>query len=103
MVFKGQKPENIRTGQTYRIHVELGKPKTTLQIQKGGFYSTTGGQWIYVVDPSGEFAEKRSISTGKMNPRFYEILDGLEAGERVIISGYESFGDNDKLILKENK
>jgi len=103
MVFEGAKPENIRTGQTYRIRVELGKPETALQIQKGGFYSTTGGQWIYVVDPSGDFAEKRNISTGKMNPRFYEILDGLEAGEQVIISGYESFGDNEMLILKDKK
>lgn len=100
MEFSGKKPDNIRTGQSYRIKVELGKPQKAVQILKGGFYSKTGGQWIYVVDPSGEFAVKRDISTGKMNPRYYEILDGLEAGEQVIISGYETFGDNDKLILK---
>ncbi|MBT3244558.1 MAG: HlyD family efflux transporter periplasmic adaptor subunit [Bacteroidetes bacterium] len=100
MEFNNEKPENIRTGQTYRIRVELGRPKMATQVLKGGFYSTTGGQWIYVVDPSGEFATKRSISTGKMNPRYYEILDGLVAGEQVIISPYDGFGDNEKLILK---
>jgi len=100
MEFTGEKPNNMRTGQTYRIRVELGVPEKALQILKGGFYSTTGGQWIYVVDPSGAFATKRNITTGKMNPRFYEILDGLEAGEEVIISSYDTFGDNDKLILK---
>ncbi len=100
MEFSEENPDNIRTGQTYRIRVELGKPEKALQILKGGFYSKTGGQWIYVVDPSGDFATKRTISTGKMNPRYYEILEGLEAGEQVIISGYDTFGENDKLILK---
>lgn len=100
MEFSEEKPNNIRTGQTYRIRVELGKPEKAIQILKSGFYSTTGGQWIYVVDPSGAFAIKRNITTGKMNPRYYEILDGLEAGEKVIISSYDTFGDNDKLILK---
>lgn len=100
MEFKDEKPDNIRTGQTYRIKVELGVPEKAIQILKGGFYSTTGGQWIYVVDPSGEFATKRTITTGKMNPRYYEIIEGLQAGEKVIISNYDTFGDNDKLILK---
>lgn len=98
--FTGEKPENIRAGQTYRINIELGQPEIAIQVAKGGFFSTTGGQWIYVVDPSGQFAEKRSIRTGKENPRFYEILEGLEPGEKVINSSYSTFGDNDKLILK---
>ena len=100
LVFTGEKPENIRAGQTYRISVELGQPATKIQVPKGGFFSTTGGQWIYVVDPGGQFAEKRSIRTGKENPGYYEILEGLEAGEKVINSSYSTFGDNDKLILK---
>ena len=100
LLFTGEKPENIRTGQTYRINIELGQPEVRIQIPKGGFFSTTGGQWIYVVDPSGQFAEKRSIRTGRENPRFYEILEGLEPGEKVINSSYSTFGDNDKLILK---
>ncbi len=100
LVFIGEKPENIRAGQTYRINIELGQPETKIQVPKGGFFSTTGGQWIYVVDPSGQFAEKRSIRTGRENPRYYEILEGLESGEKVINSSYSTFGDNDKLILK---
>jgi HlyD family secretion protein len=100
MEFSGVKPDNIRTGQTYRINVELGQPVKAIQVLKGGFFESTGGQWIYVVDPSGQFASKRSIRTGRMNPRYYEILDGLQPGEKVVVSPYTSFGDNDKLILK---
>ena len=100
LVFTGEKPENIRAGQTYRINIELGQPETKIQVSIGGFFATTGGQWIYVVDPSGQFAEKRSIRTGRSNPRYYEILEGLEPGEKVINSSYSTFGDNDKLMLK---
>jgi len=100
MEFSGVKPDNIRTGQTYRINVELGQPVKAIQVLKGGFFESTGGQWIYVVDPSGEFASKRTIRTGRMNPRYYEILEGLQVGEKVVTSPYTSFGDNDKLILK---
>lgn len=98
--FSGVKPDNIRTGQTYRINVELGQPVKAIQVLKGGFFESTGGQWIYVVDPSGQFASKRTIRTGRMNPRYYEILEGLQPGEKVVVSSYTSFGNNDKLILK---
>ncbi len=98
--FTGVKPDNIRTGQTYRINVELGQPIKAIQVLKGGFFESTGGQWIYVVDASGEFASKRTIRTGRMNPRYYEILEGLEPGEKVVVSSYTSFGNNDKLIIK---
>lgn len=100
MQFSGVKPDNIRTGQTYRINVELGQPIKAIQVLKGGFFESTGGQWIYVVDPSGTFASKRTIRTGRMNPRYYEILEGLQPGEKVVVSSYTSFGTNDKLILK---
>ena len=100
LVFTSEKPENIRAGQTYRINIELGQPEVRIQIPKGGFFSTTGGQWIYVVDPSGQFAVKRNIRTGRENPRYYEILEGLEPGEKVINSSYSTFGNNDKLVLK---
>ncbi len=99
--FSGVKPDNIRTGQTYRINVELGQPVKAIQVLKGGFFESTGGQWIFVVDPSGQFATKRTIRTGRMNPRYYEILEGLAAGEKVVVSSYTSFGKNDKLILKQ--
>jgi len=98
--FTGAKPDNIRTGQTYRINIELGQPIKAIQVLKGGFFESTGGQWIYVIDPSGQFATKRTIKTGRMNPRYYEILEGLQPGEKVIVSSYTSFGNNDKLILK---
>ncbi|MCX6226520.1 MAG: efflux transporter periplasmic adaptor subunit, partial [Bacteroidia bacterium] len=90
---------NIRTGQTYRINVELGQPVKAIQVLKGGFFESTGGQWIFVVDPSGQFATKRTIRTGRMNPRYYEILEGLLPGEKVVVSPYTNFGNNDKLIL----
>lgn len=97
--FSAEKPDNIRTGQTYRLRVELGQPTVMIQVPKGGFFSTTGGQWIYVLDPTESYAEKRAIRTGRENLRFYEILEGLEPGEKVIVSSYSTFGDNDKLIL----
>jgi len=100
MEFSGVKPDNIRTGQSYRINVELGQPVNAIQVLKGGFFESTGGQWIFVVDPSGKFAEKRTIKTGRMNSLYYEILDGLQPGEKVVTSSYTSFGKNEKLILK---
>jgi len=70
-------------------------------LPKGGFYNKTGGQWIFVVDPSGAFAVKRDITIGRQNPRYYEVLGGLKAGEKVITSSYQNFADHDKLILKK--
>lgn len=101
MVFTDTIPPTIRIGQTSRIKLELGAPKTALLIPRGGFYQSTGGRWVYVVDPSGEFAEKRDITLGSQNPRFYEVLSGLKPGEQVVVSSYDNFGDVDKLILKK--
>ena len=100
MLFTGMVPDNIRTGQTYHIELQLGESQEAIMIKKGGFFQTTGGQWIYVVDPSGDFALKRDIRLGEQNPMYYEILEGLQPGEKVIVSNYESFGDNDKLVFK---
>ena len=100
LVFTDERPDNIRTGQTYYINLQLGQPKKSLLVGLGAFFNSTGGQWIYVVDPSGEFATKREISIGQKNPKYYEILSGLKEGEKVITSGYDLFGDNDKLILR---
>lgn len=99
MVFDGEKPENIRTGQTYYINLELGQPQNAVMLPRGGFFQSTGGQWVYVLDKSGNFATRRNIRIGKQNPQYYEVLEGLNPGEQVITSGYENFGDNDKLIL----
>jgi HlyD family secretion protein len=103
MKFTSQIPEQIRIGQTARIHLELGESEKALLLPKGGFYQSTGGQWVFLVDPSGSHAIKRKIRLGRQNPRFYEVLDGLKPGDKVIISDYENFGDADKLILKNNK
>ena len=100
LVFTDERPDNIRTGQTYYINLQLGQPEKSLLVGLGAFFNSTGGQWIYVVDPSGDFATKRNIKIGRKNPKYYEVLEGLQAGEKVITSGYELFGDNDKLILK---
>ncbi len=76
-----------------------GQPEQALLLARGGFFQSTGGQWVYVLDKSGEFATKRSIRIGKQNPQYYEIIEGLKTGEQVITSGYDNFGDNDKLII----
>jgi len=103
MVFTDTIPENIRTGQTYYTSLQLGQPKTAILVPIGGFFQETGGQWIYVVDPSESYATRRDISTGRKNPKYYEILEGLQPGEKVIISGYETFGKNEKLVFKNSK
>ena len=103
MTFTDSVPTQIRIGQTSRIKLELGESQKAILLPKGGFYQSTGGQWVYVIDPAGEFASKRKISIGRQNPRYYEVLDGLVPGEKVIISGYDNFGDVDKLILKNKE
>jgi HlyD family secretion protein len=100
MVFNGASPENLRTGQTYNIKLELGASEKAIMIPRGGFFQSTGGQWIFVLNEAGTEAVKRQIRIGKQNPQYYEVLEGLQAGEKVITSGYELFGDNDKIILK---
>ncbi len=103
MVFTDTVPDNIRTGQTYYTSLQLGQPKTAILVPIGGFFQETGGQWIYVVDPSESHATRRDISTGRKNPKYYEILEGLQPGEKVIISGYDTFGKNEKLVFKNSK
>ena len=97
--FSGEQPANIRTGQTYYLNLQLGQPEKAILIPRGTFYQKTGGKWIYVVSPEGGKAMKREIRIGRQNPQFYEVLEGLEAGEKVITSGYDSFGDNEVLVF----
>ncbi len=103
MIFQDSMPDNIRTGQTYYISLQLGQPKISVLVPIGGFFQETGGQWIFVLDPTESFASKRNISIGRKNPKYYEVLEGLQPGEKVIVSGYETFGKNEKLILKNSK
>ena len=99
--FSGARPANIRSGQTYYLHLQLGQPTEAVIIPRGSFYQTTGGAWIYVVDSDGGRAYKRPIRIGRQNPQYYEVIEGLEPGERVIVSGYENYGGNDVLILNQ--
>ena len=100
LVFTGKLPENIRIGQSYFIKLQLGQPIEAIQIPQGSFYQATGGQWIFVVDKSGQFALKRAIKIGRKNPQYYEVIEGLAPGEQVIVSDYTMFGGNDKVELK---
>ena len=98
--FTGERPKNIRTGQTYYIDLQLGESKQAVLIPKGTFYSVTGGNWIFVLDRDGNKAYRRNIRIGRQNPQYYEMLEGLEPGEKVIVSGYEAFKDNEILVVK---
>lgn len=100
LIFTSQRPENIRTGQTYHINLQLGASDSSVLIPRGTFYQNTGGQWIFVVNADGTEAYRRTIKIGKQNPQFYQVIEGLTPGERVITSGYEMFGKNERLILK---
>ncbi len=100
MVFDGLRPDGITRGQTLHIRMELGNLSTAVLLPQGGFYQKSGGRWVYVIDNSGEFAVKRKINLGRQNPEAFEVLAGLQAGEKGITSSYDNYGDNiDKLIL----
>lgn len=98
--FEGQQPENIRTGQTYYLNLQLGQSAEAILIPRGSFYQNTGGKWAYVLNADGTKATKRSVRIGRQNPQYYEVLEGLAPGDKVIISSYDSFGDKDELIIK---
>ena len=97
--FDGEQPDNIRAGQTYYLNLQLGQPEEAVIIPRGTFYQKTGGKWIYVVNKEGTKAVKRDIRIGRQNPQYYEVLEGLEAGEKVITSGYDTYGDSDVLVF----
>jgi len=97
--FGGEQPDNIRAGQTYYLNLQLGQPEEAVIIPRGTFYQKTGGKWIYVVNKEGTKAVKREIRIGRQNPQYYEVLEGLEPGEKVITSGYDTYGDSDVLVF----
>jgi len=100
LVFTGERPDNMRTGQTYYTRLQLGSPEAAILLPRGNFFQQTGGQWIFVLSPDGKFAERRMIKIGRQNPMYYEVLEGLKPGEKVIVSGYENFGDNQRIVLR---
>ena len=97
--FAEQQPENIRSGQTYYLNLQLGQPVEAILIPRGAFYQKTGGKWIYVLSPDGSKAVKRDIRIGRQNPQYYEVIEGLEPGEKVITSSYDNFGESDVLVF----
>ncbi len=97
--FEGGQPDNIRSGQTYYLNLQLGQPEEAVLIPRGTFYQKTGGKWIYVVNKDGSGAVRREIRIGRQNPQYYEILEGLAPGEKVITSGYDNYGDSDVLVF----
>ena len=97
--FEGQQPENIRTGQTYYLNLQLGQSAEAILIPRGSFYQNTGGKWVYVLNADGTKATKRSVRIGRQNPQYYEVIEGLAPGDKVIISSYDSLGDKDELLI----
>ena len=100
-IFTGDIPDNIRSGQTYYMNLQLGQSSNVLVIPRATFYQTTGGAWVYVLDESGERAEVRKIRIGRQNPQYYEVVEGLQEGDRIITSDYKNLSSNEVLILKK--
>lgn len=100
LVFTGEMPENVRVGKSFRVQIELGQPEEALVIPRGNFYQNTGGQWIYKLNASKTKARRVPLGIGRQNPQQYEITDGLQPGDWVITTGYDTFGEAEELILK---
>ena len=98
--FDSDIPKGIRRGQTLQIKLQLSENIEAVQIPRGSFYQTTGGNYVFVVDPSGEFAIRRNIRLGRQNPSFYEVVEGLQPGEKVVVSSYDGYEDKDRLVFK---
>lgn len=101
LVFVDEKPENVRIGKSFRVQIELGQSEDALVMPRGDFFQSTGGQWIYKLNKTGDKAIRTNIAIGRQNPQQYEITEGLQPGDRVIVSGYDTFGDAEELILKK--
>ena len=99
LIFTAEKPTNIRLGKSYRVQIELGKPEKCLVIPRGNFYQHTAGQWIYRLSPDGTTARKTPVKIGRQNPQQYEVLSGLQPGDKVLVSGYENLGDAEELVI----
>ncbi len=101
LIFTGDKPSNIRLGKSYRVQIELAKPETAIVIPRGDFYQATSGHWIYRLSSDGKTARKTEIEIGRQNPQQYEIISGLEPGDKIIVSGYDKLGDTEVLTIKD--
>ncbi len=99
MDFSDSLPRGIRSGQTLRLRIEMSDPTEAILLPTGGFFSVTGGNWIFVLEPGGQRAIRRNLRLGRKNPEYYEVLEGLSPGDRVVISGYESFAGYEVIEL----
>ena len=100
LFFDGEKPGQIKRGQTLQLRLKFSSAQDAIIVKRGGFFQETGGNWIYIVDATDDFATKRKIRIGRQNTNFYEVMEGLEPGEKVIVSSYDAFGGKDKLVFK---
>ena len=100
LVFTGEMPENVRVGKSFRVQIELGQPEDALVMPRGNFYQATGGQWIYKVNASKDKAVRVPLTIGRQNPQQYEVTEGLQSGDLVIVTGYDNFGEAEELIIK---
>ena len=100
LLFDSLSPSSIKRGQTLQLRLKFSSETDAIIVKRGGFFQETGGNWIYVLDPSGDFAIKRNIRINRQNTNFYEVMEGIKPGEKVIVSSYDSFGNKDKLIFK---
>ena len=100
LVFVGERPERIKRGQTISLKLSLSDDSRAMLLAKGGYYQSTGGNWVYVLDPQSGVARKRNILVGRQNPNYYELIEGLQPGEIVIVSSYENYGDKEELVLQ---
>ena len=98
LVFTGEMPENVRVGKSFRVQIELGQPEDALVMPRGNFYQATGGQWIYKF--KDDKAIRVPLTIGRQNPQQYEVTEGLQAGDLGIVTGYDTFGEAEELILK---
>lgn len=100
MIFHGKAPDNIRRGQTLQIRIALSDETEALLIPRGGFYQQTGGNWIFKLTPDGNKAYRSNIRIGRQNPDYYEVLDGLQEGDKIVVNSYENYGNVQELIIK---
>ena len=100
MLFKGAAPDGIRRGQSLQIRIALGDETDAILIPRGGFYQQTGGKWIFALSADGSRAYRKEIRIGRQNPDYYEVLEGLEPNEKVVVNSYENYGDAEELRIE---
>jgi len=101
MQFEEKVPEGIRRGQTLQIRLALSDETQAILLAKGGFYQQTGGNWVFKLSDDGKTAYKVDVQLGRQNPDYYEVLKGLEVGDKVVVSSYENYGNMQELVLKK--